>query len=406
MSIELASNKSTLFRLAVTLLGLFAVVFLSLSLVNQVFAQGPQDKGKLSDSQRAISIYDRGEERVIVTKATTVEQALKAADISVSVGKDVVEPSLKTELVSSKYKINIYRARPVTIVDGPVRLRVTTAYQTPEQIAESAGLSLYPEDKLSINAAEDLLLDGADIVMEIDRATAFSFTLYGKQSEVRTHTKTVGQFLEEKKLSVGGNDNLSLSLDEPIVPGMSLELWREGKQTTTVEEEVDFPVEKIYDANQPMSYRSVQEAGEKGRRDVTYEIEIRNGQEIGRVEIASMVTQEPKKQIEVVGAKNSGNPLTKAKGVNQFTDSNGVTHRETYYNLNMNGVMGFCGGGSYSVRSDGAKVDKDGYILVAAHLGNYPRCSVVETSMGLGKVYDTGGFTSRHPHGFDLATNW
>ena len=26
--------------------------------------------------------------------------------------------------------------------------------------------------------------------------------------------------------------------------------------------------------------------------------------------------------------------------------------------------------------------------------------------MGPGKVYDTGGFAARYPHGFDLATDW
>ena len=71
----------------------------------------------------------------------------------------------------------------------------------------------------------------------------------------------------------------------------------------------------------------------------------------------------------------------------------------------MNVVVGFCGG-SYVVRSDGAKVDQDGYVLVAADLSRYPRCSIVETSLGLGKVYDTGGFVARYPDGFDLATDW
>jgi hypothetical protein len=115
--------------------------------------------------------------------------------------------------------------------------------------------------------------------------------------------------------------------------------------------------------------------------------------------------QEPVKQIVAVGTK-PGSGLAKSKGVYFFTDSNGVVHRETYYDLPMGGVMRACGGGTYSVRSDGAKVDQDGYILIAANLSNYPRCSVVETSLGAGKVYDTGGFASTHPHGFDLATDW
>ena len=102
------------------------------------------------------------------------------------------------------------------------------------------------------------------------------------------------------------------------------------------------------------------------------------------------------------------NALTASKGAQVYVDNLGVAHRETYYDLPMNIVIGACGpGNSYTIRSeDGAKVDKDGYILVAANYGSYPRCSVVDTSMGPGKVYDTGGFAARHPYGFDLATDW
>lgn len=99
--------------------------------------------------------------------------------------------------------------------------------------------------------------------------------------------------------------------------------------------------------------------------------------------------------------------LTASKGAQVFVDSQGVAHRETYYDLPMNRVIVTCGpAGTYKIRSDGAKVDQDGYVLVAANLGSYPRCTVVETSLGPGKVYDTGGFAKRHPYGFDLATDW
>lgn len=100
------------------------------------------------------------------------------------------------------------------------------------------------------------------------------------------------------------------------------------------------------------------------------------------------------------------NALTKAKGAQFYTDGSGVTHRETYYDLPMNVVIGACGSGDYTIRSDGAKIDKNGYVLVAASYAVYPRCTVVETSLGPGKVYDTGGFALRYPHGFDLATDW
>lgn len=107
-------------------------------------------------------------------------------------------------------------------------------------------------------------------------------------------------------------------------------------------------------------------------------------------------------------------PLTARRGVNKYTITvNGrvVMRKETYYDLSMSGVMAIaareCGVPAYyTVREDGAKVDAEGYVLVAADLSRYPRCSVVETSLGLGRVYDTGSFVLSNPEQFDLATDW
>jgi hypothetical protein len=145
--------------------------------------------------------------------------------------------------------------------------------------------------------------------------------------------------------------------------------------------------------------------GVPGVRLVTYVIVMKDGKEVGRKKIQNVVSSQPTGQVELVG-NMPVNPLSKSKGAGYFTDSQNISHRETYYDLPMNAVMNACGGGTYAIRHDGAKVDRDGYILIAANYGRYPRCSVVETSMGLGKVYDTGGFAARHPDGFDLATDW
>jgi hypothetical protein len=163
----------------------------------------------------------------------------------------------------------------------------------------------------------------------------------------------------------------------------------------------------VYDVNRPLGYRAVQSKGAPGLKTITYQIEIRDGKEVYRKKIAEFTSRQPGEQIEVIGLYNNGQGLTLSKGAQYFVDGRGISHRETYYDLPMNVVMSACGqGGYYTVRPDGAKVDRDGYIIIAANYGNYPRCSVVETSLGPGKVYDTGGFAARHPHGFDLATDW
>lgn len=282
---------------------LFVGIVVSSGLVGQAFAQtGEQVR---SAEERIITIFDRGSERTIITKAPTLKKALEAADISVSVGHDLVEPALDTELIAAKYNVNIYRARTVTVVDGVVRQRVTTAEQTPERIAQAADIKLYKEDVVDISAPQDLNRDGVGVVMTINRATSLNFTLYGKNTEVRTRATTVEGFLKEKKIKLGENDRLSADLSTNITKGMNLELWREGKQTITEEEDVDFQIEKIQDANREVGYREVKEVGEKGRRTVTYEVEVKNNQEVSRKEIASVTTKESKKQVEIVGSKPS-----------------------------------------------------------------------------------------------------
>ncbi len=282
---------------------LFVGIVVSSGLVGQAFAQTSEQVR--SAEERIITIFDRGSERTIITKAPTLKKALEAADISVSVGHDLVEPALDTELIAAKYNVNIYRARPVTVVDGVVRQRVTTAEQTPERIAQAADIKLYKEDVVDISAPQDLNRDGVGVVMTINRATSLNFTLYGKNTEVRTRATTVEGFLKEKKIKLGENDRLSADLSTNITKGMNLELWREGKQTTTEEEDVDFQIEKIQDANREVGYREVKEVGEKGRRTVTYEVEVKNNQEVSRKEIASVTIKESKKQVEIVGSKPS-----------------------------------------------------------------------------------------------------
>ena len=271
--------------------------------VNQALADATKPAAKAGE--KLVTIYDRGAEKTIVTKARTIREALKLAKFSIDERQDVVEPSLDSEMVAEKYNINIFRARPITIVDGNKRLKVTTAEQTPALIAKAAGIEVFEEDKTTLSNSDNMAVDGANMVMKIDRASMVNFVLYGKESVIRTHAKTVGELLKEKNINPKKDDTLSVDRSAKIIPGMKIELWRNGKQTITAEEDVKFEVEKVQDANRDSGYREVKQAGENGKKNVTYEIEMKNGVEVSRKEIASVVTKEPKKQIEIVGTKSS-----------------------------------------------------------------------------------------------------
>ena len=271
--------------------------------VNQALADATKPAAKAGE--KLVTIYDRGAEKTIITKARTIREALKLAKFSIDERQDVVEPSLDSEMVAEKYNINIFRARPITIVDGDKRLKVTTAEQTPALIAKAAGIEVFEEDKITLSNSDNMAVDGANMVMKIDRASMVNFVLYGKESVIRTHAKTVGELLKEKNIDPKKDDTLSVDRSAKIISGMKIELWRNGKQTITAEEDVKFEVEKVQDANRDSGYREVKQAGENGKKNVTYEVEMKNGVEVSRKEIASVVTKEPKKQIEIVGTKSS-----------------------------------------------------------------------------------------------------
>ena len=311
---KIGNNLRQYTRFGIMMLGFAVAGSVSVLLMNAAMAQGTEPDPQPTSDERLISLHDRGVERTILTKARTVREALKAAQVDIAEGQDVVEPGLDEELIATKYNVNIYRARPVTIIDGALRQRVITAHQTPKQIAKVANITLYPEDKVVAHSG-DLLVHGADTVFEIDRATPVSLTLYGRQTEVRTHVATVGELLKEKNITLGKDDTLSLPASASITNGMQIELWRNGTQTVSVDEEIGFTTEKIQDANRDPSYHEVKERGENGKKTVTYEIEMRNGVEISRKEIASVTAKEPKKQVEVVGAKftYTGGPLSEAQ---------------------------------------------------------------------------------------------
>lgn len=322
-------NSGRTIKLLLTV-GLAAFVFTGLSLVNSALAKNDDDTTNASDTH-LINIYDKKINKTIVTKAKTVREALDSAGIKVLEGKDVVEPGIDTELVASKYSINIFRAKPVTVIDGDRRIKITTAHQTPELIAKDAGIILHKEDKSVFGSSGNILIDGADVVMTIKRATKLNLVLYGKSIESRTMAATVGEFLREKNIKLGADDTLSIDQNSQISPDMKIEIWRNGKQTITAEEDVDFPIEKIKDANQQSDYRKIKEVGVKGKKTVTYEIEMRNGKEVSRKQLNSVITKEPKKQVETIGVKGAVAPYSGGGSKDQWLSASGIPRDQWGY---------------------------------------------------------------------------
>lgn len=261
-----------------------------------------------SDSSNAgeyiVTVYDSGSKQLVLSKGGTVKQILERSDIDIA-KDDKVEPSLDSVVNSSDFTVNIYRAHPVLIVDGMQRVSVMTSHSTPTNIAKDAGIELRDEDIVSFKKPTDILEAAGGMSMQIQRATPIKLTLYGKKVTAYTQAKTVAQFLKAKDITLGAKDDISVKLADPIKANMKIEIWRNGIQTVTRNEAIKYPVRQIEDMNQPVGYKKVQTTGVNGKKTVTYEVLIKNGKEIKRKAIQTVVLKQPTEQVEIVGAKPS-----------------------------------------------------------------------------------------------------
>jgi uncharacterized protein YabE (DUF348 family) len=255
-----------------------------------------------SHSNVVVVTYDK-KERTIPTDAHTVGELLKRLDVKLNEG-DVVEPSQKTEIASDNFRVNVYRAVPVTIVDGNNKTFTYSAAATPRSIVKQAGVEVFPEDNLELLPTENFLAEssiGERVV--IDRATPVAVNLYGTQVSLRTHAETVEQLLKEKNIKLGKDDEVIPAKNTPLASAAQVFLVRKGTQVQTIEEEVAMPVETVSDENLAYGSTAVRQQGTPGKKLVTYQIELKNGQEIGRKVIQEVVSQPPVAQVVAKGTR-------------------------------------------------------------------------------------------------------
>lgn len=310
-----------------------------------------------AENQRIVTIYHDGQEQTVATDATTVGEVLKRANVDLN-QFDAVEPGKDTKLVATTYTLNVYRARPVTVVDGSQRYRIMSPYQSAKKIAEAAGLVTYNEDLFTLERIDDFLTEGSvGLKLTITRATPINLVLYGQQVAIRTQSKTIGQLMAEKHITLAKDDGVSPGQDTPITAGMTVDIYRNGVQTINEEQVVAFPTKQIQDADQEIGYKEVKEVGASGKRVVTYEVELKNGKEVSRKEIQRVVTIQPKEQVVVVGVKHVGfkGNVDEAFARLRACEAGGNYDRNSgngYYGAYQFNISTWAGYGGYTIPSD------------------------------------------------------
>lgn len=129
-------------------------------------------------------------------------------------------------------------------------------------------------------------------------------------------------------------------------------------------------------------------------QELSFKIAARQEAERQAAEVVKASTTVSNNTQSQANYSSSGGKLTPSGGV-----FHGPSGKETYYSQRV-----LPGGGlnipGRHVAADGTIRDADGYIVIASDI--LPKGSITETSLGTGKVYDTGVGHA----GVDIYTNW
>lgn len=251
-----------------------------------------------------VSLYVDDQESIIPTRAKTVGDLLEKSEVKLA-PEDLVEPALETPIESDNLNINVYKARPVTIVDDGKQSTVLSPHQGAKMIAEKAGVTVYPEDTINLQKAdtvEDEKILGEKV--EITRATPVNVSLYGTQPVTyRTQSATLEDLFKEKGIVPEEGATVTPALTTALTDNMSVFVSKYGKQVVTVDEPIAFETQTTPDPNQPAGKITITSAGKNGSKQVIYEIETKDGKEIGRTKIQETVTEQPVNQEQTRGTK-------------------------------------------------------------------------------------------------------
>lgn len=257
----------------------------------------------LADSSSIVSIYHDGLKKAFALESGTVGDALEVAGVELG-QNDIVEPSAETVVGHGYFNINVYRARPVTIIDQGKTIQSMSARQSPKLIAEEAGLKVYTEDTYSSETVTDFVSDeviGHKII--IDRATPVVVSADHKVLVMRTQAEDVDGLLKDKRISLGVKDVVTPSLKTALTSGMSVSIKRVSEAVVEQEEVIPREVKTIKDPTQHVGYRAVTNEGADGSRKVSYLVHYENGAEQSRQILSNKIVKAAVSQVVVVGTR-------------------------------------------------------------------------------------------------------
>lgn len=308
---------------------------LLLGVLTAVLASLGAGAGYVVSAQKTVTVDVDGAATTISTLKSDVGAVL--ADAGYTVGDhDTVVPAVDAGLGDGA-TIELRRARPVEVtIDGQSTELMMTALTVGEAVGD---LGLPNDVHVSEPTDAEVPLDGTSL----DIVTAKSVTVddgAAAPADHRLAAPTVGDYLAAVGAPLGINDTSFPAADAPVTDGMTIDVTRRSTEVQAGQAQVTLPDIRIEDPTLSASRTIVEDAGSPGLRNVTWSVDLVNGEETGRREIASTVIEQAVARTVRVGTK----PGTEVPVVGAGSVWDQLAQCEATGNWAINTGNGFFGG--------------------------------------------------------------
>lgn len=245
-----------------------------------------------------LTIDDSGTKTEIKTQTgKTVADVLSDAKITLG-DKDETSPKKDEKIAEDTKEIIVMRYAKVTIVKDGKSTPVEVVGGTVEEALKKAGITLADAETVDADL-KSYLKDGMTI--NVIKALKVSLTADGKTNEVATKAATVQALLDEQKITLGKDDEISEKLDAKLSDGMKITVKRVEYKNETKTETIEYGTDEQYSDSLSEGDSEVTQEGVNGEKEVTYKVKYVDGKEADREKVSEKVTKEAVDQIVTYG---------------------------------------------------------------------------------------------------------
>lgn len=311
-------------------------------------------------SSNAVTVHDGDKTLNLKTKASTVYGVLEEAGISLGDFDKVVPDG--DEAVSNNMTISVYRAMKVSVSDEGTVVEYLSAGQNVQEILNQAGYDIGEKDTVVPSADSKL---SENMLIEIRRAKNFTVVDENGERNVKSSAYTVDDLLSELQITRGSDIYVSLPSGVKLKEGMKITISKVTVDYVDVTEVIPYVSETRNNSSMAKGTTKVSQAGKNGVRKVTYEVKYKDGVEVERTEVNSVVEKDAVKRIVDVGTKGasssgkgsaptfSGN--AGSSSAKSFSYSRVITCSASAYDLSYESCGKYPGDPNYGITASGMK---------------------------------------------------